>query len=480
MVTVPRGRRRRQAYKNGNCLLFKIGLDKDRQLGRKAAGERLRLKLLENQLQMSSTVAKISSMENDVEKQMLQVELKTVKESLLRAKQRVKDLRGKLDTAENSRLELKLDVSRLERQVKRMGSEQVMKRHSLESATLNIEMETLKRANQRLKRRINQLEELSASPRRPVALPRHSISTLQGHLSHAGSITGGSDYDSGCWSSVSPANSIESLDSWCGKSDLDDYSTISSIAPSTTFTAGVYTQLEQLRGEIADARQKEQESRQQLEKSEEEMRRKVQELSLDVRAAKSENDSILVKVGALEGHNKELKKKVAECKCSKIEELEGHIERLLAKCKELEQGKQSAEMRCVDLETKLVEAAKPLVLEHCTTGTQTEAAATTSEQTISEPQWRDLEKQTQQLKAENRRLRLQLKMREEDEQIAREEENQRRRRDSVMGSATSLWRGPSSTSLMSLGRSSSFHNDKKVRILEYTEHSILCCTYVGG
>jgi chromosome segregation ATPase len=353
----------------------------------------------------------MQSQVSDMEKQLLQVELKTTKDNLQRAKQRMKDLRGKLDTSENSRIEMKLELSRLERQIKRLNSNEAMKRHSLESATKDIELETLRRANGRLKRRVSQLEDMNTSWRwksgTSFSFPRYSIPTS----------TSNTDYDSGCWSSVSPANSLESLDN---RSDFDD--SVSTISTSV-FHPTTSEQLEQVKSELAETRQKEQAARQQLEKNEEESKKKIKSLTLDVQAADAEKQSILLKMEALERHSKNLQAKVSSYQLLESEDakIKQKLDELLKTCEEMEDERCSLLDRTKELEERLAIAEEHKTTAECVS----QAVQTETDSTPSSPdqqaQLKEMEKQMNRLKKENRRLRLKLKIKEEDEQAAREE-----------------------------------------------------------
>ena len=382
---------------------------------------------------------------SDMEKQLLQVELKTCKDNLQRAKQRIKDLRGKLDTSENSRIEMKLELSRLERQVRRLNSDEAKKRQSLESATKDIELETLRRANGRLKRRVSQLEDMNTTWRwkngASFSFTRPSLPT-----------SGSTDYDSGCWSSVSPANSLESLDS---KSDFDDSASTFSTG---VFSPGISEQLEQVKSELAETRQKEQGLRQQLGKTEEESRKKVKALTLDVQAADAEKQSILLKMEALEKHSKSLQSKVNNYQLlqSEDEKMKERLDELLGICEELENEKDSACERVKELEERLATAeAQQSQVEVQSEEVQTDHTITAFADQSS--QLKELEKQMHHMKKENRRLRLQLKIKEEDERAAREKLEVENRRASVMND---YW----SQSTLSLGRSQSLHEKNKVNI----------------
>ena len=380
-----------------------------------------------------------------MEKQLLEVELKTSKDNLQRAKQRIKDLRGKLDTSENSRIEMKLELSRLERQVRRLNSDEAKKRQSLESATKDIELETLRRANGRLKRRVSQLEDMNTTWRwkngASFSFPRPSLPT-----------SGSTDYDSGCWSSVSPTNSLESLDS---KSDFDDSASTFSTG---VFSPGISEQLEQVKSELVETRQKEQGLRQQLEKTEEESRKKVKALTLDVQAADAEKRSILLKMEALEKHSKSLQSKVDDYQLLQSEDakMKERLDELLGICDELENERDSAFERVKELEERLATAeAQQSPAEVRSEEVQTDHTITAF--TDRSSQLKELEKQMNHMKKENRRLRLQLKIKEEDERAAREKLEVENRRASVMND---YW----SQSTLSLGRSQSLQEKNKVNI----------------
>ena len=391
----------------------------------------------------------------DLDKQMLQVELRTTQENLQRAKQRIKDMRSKLGTSENSRIEMKLEMDRMERQMKRLTSQESMKRQSLESATKDLEMEALRRSNGRLKRRISQLEEMNTSSRwrsGSLCLPRSSYSATPS------TPVSNFDYDSGCWSSVSPSNSVESLETT--DSNLDDASSVYSGVVSTTgshYTTGLYSQLEQLRGEVSGARQREKEAKQELLKLEQEMKRKVQELSLDVRAGQAENQSILIKTTALETHSKELQAALDGCRCQDLEE---RLEQLTLQCSDLQGERDAAVARARELQERQSAVNVPERVE-CETQTESPSPSPLSSSPSSSPcsspaivgKFVEMDTELKQFKAENRRLRLQLKVKEEDERHVQEERALEKRRTSIMDIC---WTG----STVSLGRSNSIHSDK--------------------
>lgn len=388
----------------------------------------------------------------EIDKHLLQVELRTTQESLQRAKQRIKDMRSKLSSSENSRIEMKLEMDRMERQVKRLTSQETMNRQSIESATKDLEMQALRRSNGRLKRRISQLEEMNFSSRYrsgSISLPRSS------HSATPTTPVSNFDYDSGCWSSVSPSNSVESLETT--DSNLDDSSSVYSgvaTAAASHYTTGLYSQLEQLRGEVSEARQKEKEAKQELLKMEQETKKKVQDLSLDVRAAQAENQSILIKTAALEKHAKELQEELDGYRCQDLEE---RLEQLSFQCSDLQRERDAALARERELQGRL---AGENVAERVDCETQTEspsatpisssASSSVSSSPSSSPaiigKFVEMDTELKQFKAENDRLRLQLKVREGDV-----EKVQEKRRTS-----SNCWMG----STVSLGRSASVHSDK--------------------
>lgn len=391
-------------------------------------------------------------MQMDIDKQMLEVELRTTKENLQRAKQRIKDMRSKLGTSENSRIEMKVEMERMERHLKRMTSQESMKRQSLESATKDIELQALRRSNGRLKRRVTQLEEMNTSSRWRSG----SFSLSRSSFPLTPTVPAGSfDYDSGCWSSISPSNSVESLETT--DSNFDDASSTYSGMASTAgshYTTGLYSQLEQLRGEISEARQKEREARQELQKLEQESKRKVQDLTLDVRAGQAENQSILFKTQALENHSKELQAAMDDCRC---EDLEERLEELSFQCSDLQEERDAAEARARELQERLTAVNVPEGVD-CETQTEAHPPSTPSSSPSSSPSTiagRFVEKDAElkQFKAENRRLRLQLQVKEEDGRHVREEKAQENRRAGILDD---YWTG----STISLATSNGTHNDK--------------------
>ena len=391
----------------------------------------------------------------DVDKQMLEVELRTTKDNLQRARQRIKDMRSKLGSSENSRIEMKVEMERMERQLKRVTSQEYGKRLSLESATKDIELQALRRSNARLKRRITQLEDMNTSPRWRSG----SLSQTRSSFSGTPTVPSGTfDYDSGCWSSISPSNSVESLETT--DSNFDDASSTYSGIASTTgshYTTGLYSQLEQLRGEVSEARQREREARQELQKLEQETKRKVQDLTLDVRAGQAENQSILFKTQALENHSRELQAALDGCRC---EDLEERLEQLGLQCSKLQEERDAAEARARELQARLAVVNVP---ERVDCETQTELlpsstpstpsrtpSSTPSSSPSSSPsvsRFVEMDAELKQFKAENRRLRLQLQVKEEDGRHEREERAQENRRTSIMDD---YWTG----STMSLGMGS--------------------------
>ena len=386
----------------------------------------------------------------DIDKHLLEVELRTTKENLQRAKQRLKDMRSKLSASENSRIEMKVEVDRMERQLKRLTSQETINQ-SLKSATRDFEMQALKRSNGRLKRRISQLEEMNSSSRwrsgsLSLSLPRSSLSATPT------TPVSTFDYDSGCWSSVSPSNSLESLDTT--DSNLDDSSSIYSGVASVNgnhYTTGLYSQLEQLRGEVSAARQREKEATQEVLMLEQKMKRREQELSLDVRASQAENQSILIKTTALEKHAKELQRALDGCRCQDLEE---QVEELVFRCAELQRERDAAQAREKELQEGVAAVNAP---ERVECETQTESPSLTSQSSspsssvssspCSSPaiigKFVAMDAELKQFKAENHRLRLQLKVRDGDERHVPEE-----RRSSMDN-----WTG----STVSLGRSTSVH-----------------------
>lgn len=397
-------------------------------------------------------------MQVDIDKQMLEVELRTTKETLQRAKQRIKDMRSKLGTSENSRIEMKVEMERMERQLKRMTSQESMRRQSLESATKDIELQALRRSNGRLKRRITQLEEMNTASRWRSG----SFSLSRSSFPLTPTVPAGSfDYDSGCWSSISPSNSVESLETT--DSNFDDASSTYSGMASTAgshYTTGLYSQLEQLRGEVSEARQKEREARQELQKLEQESKRKVQDLTLDVRAGQAENQSILFKTQALESHSKELQAALDNCRCEDLEEM---LEQLGFQCSDLQEERDAAEARTRELQERLAAVNVPKGGVDCETQTEPHPPSTPSSSPSSSPpttsvgRFVEKDAELKQFKAENRRLRLQLQVKEEDERHIREERAQENRRTSILDNC---WTG----STVSLATSNSSNNDKVRRV----------------
>lgn len=386
----------------------------------------------------------------DIDKHLLEVELRTTKENLQRAKQRLKDMRSKLSASENSRIEMKLEVDRMERQLKRLTSQETINQ-SLKSATRDFEMQALKRSNGRLKRRISQLEEMNSSPRWRSGSLSLSLSIPRSSLSATPTTPVSTfDYDSGCWSSVSPSNSLESLDTT--DSNLDDSSSIYSGVTSANgshYTTGLYSQLEQLRGEVSAARQREKEATQEVLKLEREMKKREQELSLDVRAGQAENQSILIKTTALEKHAKELQRALDACRCQDLEE---QVEELVLRCGELQRERDAAQAREKELQERVAAVNAPERVE-CETQTEspspTPQSSSPSSSVSSSPcsspaiigKFVAMDAELKQFKAENHRLRLQLKVRDGDERHVPGE--RRSSMDNWTGSTVSLGRSTS-------------------------------------